>query len=94
MLAERAFEVTWGRLLLIANCGDQNVPVTAPAEKPLWTNGAPGSPELAASLLYQAGITNHDQLVLMVAIAAISTLAMLMPVPAQATPQDRTPSPS
>jgi len=44
MLAERAFEVTWGKLRLIANCGDQTVAVDAPAEKPLWTNGVPGSP--------------------------------------------------
>ena len=44
MLGERAFEVTWGRLLLIANCGEQNVAVKAPAEKPLWSNGAPGAP--------------------------------------------------
>jgi len=44
MLGERAFEVTWGRLLLVANCGDGLVPVSVPSEKPLWTNGAPGAP--------------------------------------------------
>ena len=45
MLGERAFEVTWGKLALIANCGDEPVDVKdAPKEKPLWTNGAPGAP--------------------------------------------------
>jgi maltooligosyltrehalose trehalohydrolase len=45
MLGERAFEVTWGRLLLIANCGDQAVQVQdAPKQQPLWTNGPAGAP--------------------------------------------------
>jgi len=44
MLAERAFKVSWGRLVLVANCGDQPIEVSAPAGTPLWSNGAPGSP--------------------------------------------------
>jgi maltooligosyltrehalose trehalohydrolase len=45
MLGERAFEVAWGRLVLIANCGDAAVaPHDVPDGKPLWSNGAPGSP--------------------------------------------------
>jgi maltooligosyltrehalose trehalohydrolase len=45
MLGERAFEVTWGKLVLIANCGDEPVAVKdPPSAKPLWTNGAPGGP--------------------------------------------------
>ena len=44
MLGERAFQVAWGRLLLIANCGDKPVRVSGLAEKPLWSNGEPGAP--------------------------------------------------
>ncbi|HEV3007443.1 MAG TPA: DUF3459 domain-containing protein, partial [Burkholderiales bacterium] len=45
MLGERAFEVKWDGLLLIANCGDQAVAVNdIPKEKPLWSNGRPGEP--------------------------------------------------
>ena len=44
MLGERAFEVSWGKLLLVANCGEGLVPVNVPSGKPLWTNGAPGAP--------------------------------------------------
>jgi maltooligosyltrehalose trehalohydrolase len=44
MLGQRAFEVTWAKLLLIANCGDALVAVDVPSEKPLWSNGAPGAP--------------------------------------------------
>ena len=45
MLGERAFEVTWDRLTLIANCGDAAVTVEKlPMQQPLWSNGAPGSP--------------------------------------------------
>ncbi|HEX6691239.1 MAG TPA: DUF3459 domain-containing protein, partial [Burkholderiales bacterium] len=44
MLDERAFEVSWDRLLLIANCGDGAVEVEAPAARPLWSLGAPGEP--------------------------------------------------
>jgi len=43
MLGERAFEVRWPGLLLIANCGDDVVAVKeAPKEAPLWSNGKPG----------------------------------------------------
>jgi malto-oligosyltrehalose trehalohydrolase len=45
MLGERAFEVRWDGLMLIANCGNDAVTVTdAPKEAPLWSNGKPGSP--------------------------------------------------
>jgi hypothetical protein len=45
MLGERAFRVEWGKLVLIANCGDARISVMdAPREKPLWTNGGPGAP--------------------------------------------------
>jgi 1,4-alpha-glucan branching enzyme/maltooligosyltrehalose trehalohydrolase len=44
MLGERAFEVRWDRLLLVANCGDQPVSVAAPAGRPLWSSGGPGEP--------------------------------------------------
>ena len=45
MLAERAFEVKWDGLTLIANCGDQPVAVNeVPKEKPLWSNATPGGP--------------------------------------------------
>jgi len=45
MLAERAFEVKWGGLTLIANCGYQKVAVKdAPREAALWSNGKPGEP--------------------------------------------------
>jgi len=45
MLGERAFEVKWGALTLIANCGDAPAPVKdIPGMKPLWSNGAPGAP--------------------------------------------------
>ena len=43
MLDERAFEVTWDGLTLIANCGDAKVAVKdVPAQAPLWSNGKPG----------------------------------------------------
>jgi maltooligosyltrehalose trehalohydrolase len=43
MLGERAFEVRWDGLLLIANCGNDAVAVEdAPKEAPLWSNGKPG----------------------------------------------------
>jgi maltooligosyltrehalose trehalohydrolase len=43
MLAERAFEVKWSGLTLIANCGDQKVDVKdAPRQAALWSNGKPG----------------------------------------------------
>ena len=45
MLGERAFEVRWDKLVLIANCGDQPVQVKdAPKAAPLWSNGDPGKP--------------------------------------------------
>ena len=46
MLGERAFEVIWdGKLVLIANCGDQPVSIIqTPPGKLLWSNGAPGAP--------------------------------------------------
>jgi malto-oligosyltrehalose trehalohydrolase len=44
MLGERAFEVDWDGLTLIANCGDQPVQVNdAPQGEPLWSNGKPGA---------------------------------------------------
>jgi malto-oligosyltrehalose trehalohydrolase len=46
MLGERAFEVRWDKLVLVANCGDQPVAIKeeeAPGEKPLWSNGEPGA---------------------------------------------------
>jgi malto-oligosyltrehalose trehalohydrolase len=43
MLAERAFEVKWDGLTLIANCGDQKVDVKdAPRQAALWSNGKAG----------------------------------------------------
>jgi maltooligosyltrehalose trehalohydrolase len=45
MLGERAFEVTWDGLILIANCGDTPVVVDSfPERQPIWSNGAPGNP--------------------------------------------------
>src|SRR5688572_7354591 len=45
MLGERAFEVKWDGLTLIANCGDQKVDVKdAPRQAALWSNGEPGAP--------------------------------------------------
>jgi maltooligosyltrehalose trehalohydrolase len=45
MLGERAFEVKWDGLMLIANCGDQPLTVKdAPRDTPLWSNGKPGTP--------------------------------------------------
>jgi maltooligosyltrehalose trehalohydrolase len=45
MLGERAFEVKWPGLTLVANCGDQPVAVKdAPKATPLWSNGEPGRP--------------------------------------------------
>jgi maltooligosyltrehalose trehalohydrolase len=45
LLGERAFEVKWSGLTLIANCGDQKVAVQdAPREAALWSNGKPGEP--------------------------------------------------
>ena len=45
MLGERAFEVTWDRLTLIANCADSAVSIKdAPQSEPLWSNAAVGQP--------------------------------------------------
>ncbi|HSA90713.1 MAG TPA: malto-oligosyltrehalose trehalohydrolase [Burkholderiales bacterium] len=45
MLGERAFEVAWDGLTLIANCGNQAVAVQDfPEDPPLWSNGEPGNP--------------------------------------------------
>ena len=45
MLGERAFEVKWAGLTLIANCGDEKVAVkVVPAQAALWSNAKPGEP--------------------------------------------------
>ena len=45
MLGERAFEVKWDGLTLIANCGDQRSEVKViPAHAALWSNAKPGEP--------------------------------------------------
>jgi len=45
MLGERAFEVKWDGLTLIANCSDEKVAVkVVPAQAALWSNGKPGEP--------------------------------------------------
>ena len=45
MLGERAFEVKWDGLTLVANCGDAKVAVKdVPAQAALWSNGEPGAP--------------------------------------------------
>jgi len=45
MLAERAFEVKWDGLVLIANCSDENLKIDSfPRATQLWSNGAPGEP--------------------------------------------------
>jgi maltooligosyltrehalose trehalohydrolase len=43
MLGERAFEVTWGPLTLIANCGDKVISVMTPRQAPLWSNAPAGA---------------------------------------------------
>ena len=44
MLGERAFEVRWDKLLLVANCGDRPVSAPVPRGQPLWSNGGAGEP--------------------------------------------------
>jgi len=45
MLGERAFEVKWGGLTLLANCSDATASFgKVPDDKPLWSNAAPGDP--------------------------------------------------
>jgi len=43
MTGERAFEVTWGALRLIANCGDQREEADVSPGN-LWSNASPGEP--------------------------------------------------
>ena len=45
MLAERAFEVSWDKLVLIANCSDARIEVhELPKGIPLWSNAPAGEP--------------------------------------------------
>ena len=45
MIGERAFEVSWGRLVLIANCSDARIEVKElPKGQPLWSNAPAGEP--------------------------------------------------
>ena len=45
MLGERAFEVSWDKLVLLANCGDAPVRIQdIPRGKPLWSNAPAGEP--------------------------------------------------
>lgn len=45
MLGERAFEVKWDGLTLVANCGDQQVAIKdVPQAEASWSNGKPGAP--------------------------------------------------
>jgi maltooligosyltrehalose trehalohydrolase len=45
MLGERAFEVKWDGLTLLANCGERTVEVKdVPREASLWSNGQVGTP--------------------------------------------------
>jgi malto-oligosyltrehalose trehalohydrolase len=44
MLAERAFEVKWDGLVLLANLGQAAIKKKPRKGKPLWSNGAPGEP--------------------------------------------------
>ncbi|HET7198129.1 MAG TPA: DUF3459 domain-containing protein, partial [Burkholderiales bacterium] len=44
MLGERAFQVQWGPLLLIANCGGEPIAIAAPRARTIWSNGAAGDP--------------------------------------------------
>ena len=44
MLGERAFEVTWKSLSLVANCGDDPVKMDTPRGRMIWSNGAAGTP--------------------------------------------------
>jgi maltooligosyltrehalose trehalohydrolase len=51
MLTERAFEVTWGDLGLVANCGEQAIPVEVPqGARTLW--GSPPNPTLQPWSVY------------------------------------------
>jgi hypothetical protein len=45
MLGERAFEVKWDGLALVANCSDAAIAVEAmPSGDVLWSNGKAGAP--------------------------------------------------
>ncbi len=44
MLGERAFEVTWGRLALVANCGDAALRIAAPKGRSIYSSGGAGEP--------------------------------------------------
>ncbi len=45
MLGERAFEVSWDRLVLIANCSEARIEVPhLPKGSPLWSNAPAGEP--------------------------------------------------
>ena len=45
MLAGRAFEVSWDKLVLIANCADERIEVQdLPKGRPLWSNAPAGEP--------------------------------------------------
>jgi malto-oligosyltrehalose trehalohydrolase len=51
MLTERAFEVTWGDLGLVANCGEQAIPAEVPpGARTLW--GSPPNPTLQPWSVY------------------------------------------
>ena len=43
-VGQRAFEVAWDRLLLVANCGEEPVEAEAPAAAPFWSLDEPGEP--------------------------------------------------
>jgi maltooligosyltrehalose trehalohydrolase len=44
MLGPRAFEVRWGKLILVANCGDQPIAADLPPGRTIWSNGTAGAP--------------------------------------------------
>ena len=43
MLGARAFEVIWGKLVLVANCGDKVISAMTPKHAPLWSNAPAGA---------------------------------------------------
>jgi hypothetical protein len=44
MLGERAFEVRWDRIALVANCGEAAVtPEAPPPRRKIWGDGDPGA---------------------------------------------------
>ncbi len=44
MLSDRAFQVSWGKLILIANCGDAAMGIDLPPGRTIWSNGTAGAP--------------------------------------------------